>query len=208
MYIQPTMKQRIVLTSLAVKGPDNIQQIQLREGLNYPTTHRAIKTFEKHGLVWLASKEQGKKSPQVCNLTPLGVVASILFCGLKPRIDEVLFHWNKVTPRFIANWLNYEENGLQEEMHDLSYQVYVNTAKYYSGVKFEKGQENLLTIRKNSLDLSFLFTLVNQDLMILRGGYNVIVEDPYYHEAWKHWFSLYKFKRILLDRVDKRIQGE
>ena len=205
----PTRHQTLVLRSLALKGPGNIQEIQLREGMNYPSTHRAIKTLRSRGLVWMSGVgDRGPKSPQTYSLTPFGVLYSIIFCNLSGETERITGLWGDVTPLFIKYWGRFEESGLGDEVIETAVKVYNDMVLFQGVFSNFSGKENLLTIYRNSLDQYFLSVLCDGHTSAkLSDMAEIIRADSDYMAVWRKWYSIQKLKMDFLETLDKEIEA-
>jgi hypothetical protein len=205
--IPPTEKQMTILRSLALKGPGNIQQIQLREAMNYPSTHRNIKYLEGRGLVWKSAVgDRGPKSPQTYSLTPFGVLYSMIFCNLWAETERIVSIWSEVTPLFIKYWRRFDEAGLGDEFNAAAVKVYNDMILFQGRFIHFQGKENLLTIHKNSLDQYFLSMLSLRGIAAKSDDLAKIVKsDAEYLAVWRKWYGVEKLKMDFLEALDREI---
>ena len=118
-----TKHERIVLRSLALKGENNIFAISELEQIVYVTTLRSIRSLKRKKLVWLVKVgNRGPKSAQTHCLTPLGLLASIIFCDLWESVDIVLKNNLFISPFFIKYYDKFVEQGLEPAVKQAAYQ--------------------------------------------------------------------------------------
>ena len=135
--VKPLTKlQRVVLRSLALNGKQNIQEIQLREMLNYATTHRSTQILEELGLIYMSNRDttRGLKGAKEYSLTPYGVVESVLRCISEEEIDKVKRNWTTLTPKYIRLWQELHDAGLKDYIIETIFSRYpeIVLPHYYS----------------------------------------------------------------------------
>ena len=207
--IPPTEKQMTILRSLALKGPGNIQEIQLREGMNYPSTHRNVKFLRGRGLVWKSAVgDRGPKSPQTYSLTPFGVLYSMIFCNLWAETEHIVSIWSEVTPLFIKYWRRFDEAGLGDEFNAAAVNVYNDMMLFQRRFIDFRGKENLLTVYRNSLDQYFLSVLCDGHTSAkLSDMAEIIRADSDYMAVWRKWYGVEKLKMDFLETLNREIDA-
>jgi hypothetical protein len=202
--------QLTVLDSLMLNGKQNIQEIQLSEGMNYATTNRSVKILERLSFVWMSNrnKARGPKGAQTYSVTPLGVVEALLRGEVQSQIIRVVENWGEVAPRFVHHWTDFVDAGLGGKLWRCLWWLYpervvinrivplhVHEAfqKYIKPNNFPSIKDGLDEVL---LDISFTDYGISIDG---RSPFiKVVSSDPEYLRVWFHWFSMEenKFKHI------------
>jgi hypothetical protein len=205
-----TKHEKIVLQSLAHLGPENILGVSDRENIQYPTARRSIRSLQGRGLVWCSQVgDRGPKSPQTFSLTPLGLLASFLFCELWGSVGDILEVNRENAPQFIRYFDKFVEFGLRINFLDVSLQVYYDVALLVVDSSFVKGKVQFVNVdvKRNSLDLHFLsvfdgkYSLVELEKMV-----PIINLDIEYRRAWIRWNSIQRFKNSYRETLNLTIE--
>lgn len=205
--VKPLTKlQKVVLRSLALSGKQNIQAIQLREGLNYATTHRSIQNLEKLGLIWMSNRDttRGPKGAKEFSLTPYGVVESVLRCISEEEIDQMKRNWNMITPKYIQYWKELHDAGLKVLILQKIQDRYPSIVlpHDYSENNDQLGEKSTYSDQekinhRDYLDLFLIhdiFTSKEQDYNKNRDFVNFIKKDPNYQDIMERWFYSYQLQ--------------
>lgn len=205
--IPPTEKQVKILRSLSLKGPGNIQQIQLREGMNYPTAHRNVKYLEGRGLIWMSGiGDRGPKSPKIYSLTPFGLLYSVIMCGLITQTKRVTGLWGEATPLFIKYRGRFEELGLWGEYVRAAIKVYDDLVPMQSMINLFPERGNLITMYRNTLDQHFLSVICGDHTAAkLSEMVEIIRDDPEYLDIWRRFYGVERLKADFLETLNGKI---
>ncbi len=202
--------QLTVLDSLMLKGEQNIQAIQLSEGMNYATTNRSVKILERLSFVWMSNRNEarGPKGAQTYSVTPLGVVEALLRGDVQSQIIRVVENWGDVAPRYVHHWTDFNEAGVGDQLWRCLWRLYPDRVVLNRIVPLHVHEALQSYIQPNNfpvitdgldyvlLDISF------RDYGISIDGrtsfIKVVSSDPEYLKVWFHWFLMEenKFKHI------------
>jgi hypothetical protein len=204
-----TKHEKIVLQSLAYLGPGNILGVSDRENIQYPTARRSIRSLQGRGLVWCSQVgDRGPKSPQTFSLTPLGLLASFLFCELWGSVGDILEVNRENAPQFIRYFDKFVEYGLKSNLLDVSLQVYYDAALLVVDSSFVKGKVQFVNVdvKRNSLDLHFLSIFDRKySLVELEKMGPIINFDVGYRRVWFRWISIQRFKNSYRETLNQEI---
>jgi hypothetical protein len=217
--MDPTENQKQVLKSLALKGPNNIQRIQISEKMHYPTVYNSVKKLAKAELVWLSGiQDRGPKSAKEYSLTPLGILATVVHCDVSKKMNRILVNWRDLVPKFILKWEEIERLDLIEDIFEIMRKIYldfmnlIDVSKSEYDEKLIKNNKDILIVRRNSLDLHFLtvafekFKKRDNNNSKIENLVDMISNDSSYHEIWDRWFSLQTFHYNYLLSIDQKIK--
>lgn len=204
-----TKHEKIVLKSLALNGQNNINAISELEQITYVSTHRSVRSLNRRKLIWLVKiGDRGPTSAQTFSLTPLGLIASIIFCDLWESINLVLENYRMVSPLFIRFFNKYVEQGLESALKQAAHHVYYDSAFLVKEYDFEKEvlPLNSIKIRRNSLDVHFFTAFLRtQDMPELEKIIPIITFDNEYLQAWRKWNSIQRLKNNYREMINKEI---
>jgi len=201
-----TKYQKKVLRSLALNGKQNIQAIQLKENLNYATTHRSIKALEKLDLIWMSNRDiaRGPKGAKEYSLTPYGVVESGLRCVSEDEIDLLNQNWNVIAPRYIQFWRGLCDVGLKDYIYKTLQDIYPERVAPYrsteadgKAIKIIIHSEKSNTVYRNILDMIMVDEICNssrQNLDKITDFVDFVKKHPDYKKIIDKWLSVKKFK--------------
>ena len=202
--------QLTVLDSLMLKGEQNIQEIQLNEGMNYATTNRSVKMLERLSFVWMSKRNEarGPKGAQNYSVTPLGVVEALLHGGVRSQINRVVKNWGDVAPRYVHHWTDFNEAGVEDQLWRCLWRLYPERVVFNRILPLDVHEtlrsyiqlKNFPAIR-DGLDEVLLDILISDYGISIEGltsFINVVSSDPEYQRVWLHWFWMEenKFKQI------------
>ena len=202
--------QLTVLDSLMLRGEQNIQEIQLSEGMNYATTNRSVKILERLSFVWMSNRNEarGPKGAQTYSVTPLGVVEALLRGGVRNQVNCVVENWGDVAPMYVHHWTDFNEAGVADDLWRCLWRLYPERVVINRIVPLAVHEAFQSYIQPNNfpairigldhvlLDISF------RDYGISFEGrtsfIKVVSSDPEYLRVWLHWFWMEenKFKHI------------
>ena len=202
--------QLTVLDSLVLKGEQNIQEIQLSEGMNYATTNRSVKMLERLSFVWMSNRDEarGPKGAQNYSVTPLGVVEALLRGGVQSQINRVVEDWGEVAPRYVHHWTDFNEDGVVDDLWKCLWRLYPERVVLNRIVPLDVHEAFQSFIQPKNfpgimddLDHVLLDISIRGDGISIEGltsFINVVSSDPEYLRVWLHWFWMEenKFKHI------------
>ena len=210
--------QLTVLDSIACNGEQNIQEIQLREEMNYATANRSVKMLERLSFVWMShwNEARGPKGAQKYSLTPLGVVEALLREDVRSRVDRVVEHWGEVAPRYVHHWTDFEEAGLADQLWRCLWRLYPERVVLNRIVPLDVHEafqsyiqlKNFPAIRDGMdyelLDISVEGISVSKDER--RSFMRVVSSDPEYQRVWFFWFWMEQNKFNHVRRLNTSIK--
>lgn len=202
--------QLTVLDSLALNGEQNIQEIQVREGMNYATTNRSVKMLERLSFVWMSERDEdrGPKGAQNYSLTPLGVVEVLLHGSVRDQINLVVKNWGDVAPMYVHHWTDFNKAGVGDQLWKCLWRLYPDRVVINRIVPLDVHEvlqsyiqpKNFPALR-DSLDHVLLDISIRDYGISIEGltsFINVVSSNPEYLRVWLHWFWMEqnKFKHI------------
>lgn len=206
-----------VLGSLAINGKQNIQEVQIREGLNYATTNRSVKMLDRLSFIWMSHKEvsRGPKGAMQYSLTPLGVVEAHLRSGIDSNFGSVLEHWGEVSPRYIHHWQTFTEVGLTDVLLKSLGRLFPDRVIINRIVSLEDHEyfrsfiqpKNFTAIR-DGLDYNLLDMTINNIGLSREEASSfiqVVKSDPKYQEVWDRWFTRQQNQFNQIRKINTRI---
>jgi len=205
--------QKVVLRSLTLNGKQNIQAIQLKEKLNYATTHRSVKALEDLNLIWMSKRDEtrGPKGAMEYSLTPYGIVESILRGDYEDQVDQVLTNWENISPKYIQHWNKFKNKEILKNIKQTLFKIYPGIVKPYRDPKSQEDftrmefSHRINIIQRNVLDTILIREIFNlyelKQIEIYDRFIEIVSEDPYYTTTWKRWYALQKMKNKHMEKL-------
>jgi hypothetical protein len=209
-------KQLVVLDSLAINGAQNIQEIQLREGMNYATTHRSVKVLDRFSFIWMSEHDEtrGPKGAQKYSLTPLGVVEALLRGSVENQIDQVVKNWGEISPRYIHHWTDFTYTGLANQLQRYLKWMYPERVILNKILPLEEHeilrpyiqQPNFEAIR-DGMDRDLLTAYFKDPSPPETDPFiRIISSDSEYLRVWSFWFLIETNKYNSLQKLNEKIR--
>ena len=207
--------QLIVLDSLALFGEQNIQEIQIREGMNYATTHRSVKVLDRFSFIWMSNHDEarGPKGAQMYSLTPLGVVEALLRGSIESKIDQVVKNWGEISPRYIHHWTDFTYTGLADKLQRYLKWMYPERVILNKILPLEEHeilrpyiqQPNFEAIR-DGMDRDLLTAYFKDPAPFETDPFlGIISSDSEYLRVWSFWFWVENNKFNTLRKLNAKI---
>jgi hypothetical protein len=207
-----------VLDSLLLNGEQNIQEIQLNEGMNYATTNRSVKMLEKLSFVWMSNRDEarGPKSAQNYCVTPLGVVEAFLRGSVQSQINRVVENWGDVTPRYVHHWKDFIAAGLAHDLWRCLWRLYPERVVLNRIVPLDVHealqsyiQPNNFPAIRDGMDHVLIEISIRDYGISIEGRTSfrkVVSSDPEYLRVWFLWFLMEENKFNHIQELNEDIK--